>query len=329
MPGPRCGSQVASSGGQLTNRVWWACWMWRPTSTAVVTSRRPSRRRQVAACRSRRMAAGHTGTLGRGDGSKYRRPGRTSAFRHGSRGRFGGVPDLRSSHDMVSASLRRGFWRSPLRGPWFTVGARASSCSAGSRVLFVTGLLSYAAYNPDLSPVNDKTPDKGILGFYLFAWPTDPHWLYRLTQGVHVTLGITLIPVLLAKLWSVIPRLFTLPPARSARARAGADLAAAAGRRRAVRVRHRACSTSSWTTSSPGPSTPCTSTGRGCSSPRSSLTPCLKTPAVAAARLVGGPSIGPSDPRPRPIWSPHVPLRRPSPGVAPCGSSAAARCCCS
>jgi DMSO/TMAO reductase YedYZ molybdopterin-dependent catalytic subunit len=86
---------------------------------------------------------------------------------------------------------------------------------AGITVLFVTGLLSYAAYNPDLSPVNDKTPDKGILGFYLFAWPTDPHWLYRLNQGVHVTLGITLIPVLLAKLWSVVPRLFALPPARS------------------------------------------------------------------------------------------------------------------
>ncbi|KUO09577.1 hypothetical protein AQJ58_23760 [Streptomyces sp. DSM 15324] len=85
----------------------------------------------------------------------------------------------------------------------------------GVTVLFVTGLVSYAAYNPDLSPVNDKTPGKGILGFYLFDWPTGPPWLYRLTQGVHVTLGITLIPVLLAKLWSVVPRLFALPPARS------------------------------------------------------------------------------------------------------------------
>jgi DMSO/TMAO reductase YedYZ molybdopterin-dependent catalytic subunit len=85
----------------------------------------------------------------------------------------------------------------------------------GITVLFVTGLLSYAAYNPNLSPVNDQTPDKGVLGFYLFAWPTHPHWLYRLTQGVHVTLGITLIPVLLAKLWSVLPKLFALPPARS------------------------------------------------------------------------------------------------------------------
>ncbi|WNZ06522.1 molybdopterin-dependent oxidoreductase [Streptomyces sp. 11x1] len=106
------------------------------------------------------------------------------------------------------------FWRSPLRGPWFT-SVLGVVLLAGITVLFVTGLLSYAAYNPGLSPVNDKTPDKGVLGFYLFPWPTDPHWLYRLTQGVHVTLGIALVPILLAKLWSVLPRLFQLPPVRS------------------------------------------------------------------------------------------------------------------
>ncbi|GAA1900969.1 molybdopterin-dependent oxidoreductase [Streptomyces durmitorensis] len=107
-----------------------------------------------------------------------------------------------------------GFWRSPLRGPWLT-SVLGVVLLLGITVLFVTGLLSYAAYNPNLSPVNDKTPDKGLLGFYLFDWPTDPHWLYRLNQGLHVTVGITLIPVLLAKLWSVIPKLFALPPARS------------------------------------------------------------------------------------------------------------------
>ncbi|MGW3911631.1 molybdopterin-dependent oxidoreductase [Streptomyces sp. NPDC005070] len=106
------------------------------------------------------------------------------------------------------------FWRSPLRGPWFT-SVLGVVLLAGITVLFVTGLLSYAAYNPNLSAVNDKTPDKGILGFYLFSWPTGPVWLYRLTQGVHVTLGLALIPVLLAKLWSVLPKLFALPPARS------------------------------------------------------------------------------------------------------------------
>ncbi|MFF4724934.1 molybdopterin-dependent oxidoreductase [Streptomyces mirabilis] len=106
------------------------------------------------------------------------------------------------------------FWRSPLRGPWFT-SVLGVVLLGGITVLFVTGLVSYAAYNPNLSPVNDMTPDKGLLGFYLFSWPTNPSWLYRLNQGVHVTLGITLIPVLLAKLWSVVPKLFTLPPVRS------------------------------------------------------------------------------------------------------------------
>ncbi|WP_433400153.1 molybdopterin-dependent oxidoreductase [Streptomyces sp. CA-146814] len=106
------------------------------------------------------------------------------------------------------------FWRSPVRGARFTA-VLGLVLLVGLTVVAGTGLLSYAAYNPDLDPVNDKTPDKGWLGFYLFAWPTGPHWLYRLTQGLHVTVGIVLVPVLLAKLWSVIPRLFALPPVRS------------------------------------------------------------------------------------------------------------------
>ncbi|MGW2026022.1 molybdopterin-dependent oxidoreductase [Streptomyces decoyicus] len=109
---------------------------------------------------------------------------------------------------------RPGFWRSPLRGPWLT-SVFGLVLLVGITVLFVTGLLSYAAYNPDLAPGNDQTPGKGRLGFYLFSWPTSPYWLYRLTQGIHVTLGVVLIPVLLAKLWSVIPKLFSWPPLRS------------------------------------------------------------------------------------------------------------------
>jgi len=108
-----------------------------------------------------------------------------------------------------------GPWRSPLRGPWLT-SVFGAVLLVGIPVLFVTGLLSYAAYNPGLSHVNDRTPGKGLLGFYLFSWPTHPYWLYRVTQGVHVTLGIALVPVLLAKLWSVVPKLFALPPVRSA-----------------------------------------------------------------------------------------------------------------
>ena len=110
--------------------------------------------------------------------------------------------------------FRRSFWRSPIRGPWLT-SIFGLALLAGIPVLFVTGLLSYAAYNPDLSPINDETAGKGLLGFYLFSWPTHPIWLYRVTQGVHVTLGLVLVPILLFKLWSVLPKLFEWPPLRS------------------------------------------------------------------------------------------------------------------
>ena len=128
----------------------------------------------------------------------------------------------------------RSFWRSPIRGPWLT-SVLGLVLLAGVSVAFVTGLLSYAAYNPDLNRVNDETHGKGLLGFYLFSWPTHPVWLYRLNQGVHVTLGLVLIPILLAKLWSVLPRLFEWPPLRSPahaleRPRPAADAAVLAGR---------------------------------------------------------------------------------------------------
>jgi DMSO/TMAO reductase YedYZ molybdopterin-dependent catalytic subunit len=110
--------------------------------------------------------------------------------------------------------FRRSFWRSPIRGPWLT-SVLGLILLAGILVMFGTGLLSYAAYNPDLSRVNDPTPGKGWLGFYLFSWPTHPDWLYRVNQGVHVTLGLTLVPILLAKLWSVLPKLFEWPPVRN------------------------------------------------------------------------------------------------------------------
>ncbi|MER5619861.1 molybdopterin-dependent oxidoreductase [Streptosporangium sp. NPDC002544] len=109
--------------------------------------------------------------------------------------------------------FRPEFWRSPLRGPWLT-SVLGLVLLVGITIVAITGLISYAAYNPRL-PVNDTTPERGLLGFYLFDWPTHPSWLYRLTQGTHVILGLTLVPVLLAKLWSVIPKLFLWPPARS------------------------------------------------------------------------------------------------------------------
>jgi len=110
--------------------------------------------------------------------------------------------------------FHRSFWRSPVRGPWLT-SMFGTVLLVGIPVMFATGLLSYAAYNPDLSAINDETPGKGWLGFYLFSWPTHPAYLYRLNQGIHVTLGLTLVPILLFKLWSVLPKLFEWPPLRS------------------------------------------------------------------------------------------------------------------
>lgn len=45
-----------------------------------------------------------------------------------------------------------------------------------------------------------------------FEWPSRPAGLYRITQGLHVATGLASIPLLLAKLWAVYPRLWTWPP---------------------------------------------------------------------------------------------------------------------
>jgi DMSO/TMAO reductase YedYZ molybdopterin-dependent catalytic subunit len=110
--------------------------------------------------------------------------------------------------------FRESFWRSPVRGPWLT-SVFGLVLLVGIPIMFATGLFSYAAYNPDLAAVNDETPNKGLLGFYLFSWPTHPIWLYRLNQGTHVTLGLVLVPIVLFKLWSVLPKLFEWPPLHS------------------------------------------------------------------------------------------------------------------
>jgi DMSO/TMAO reductase YedYZ molybdopterin-dependent catalytic subunit len=49
-----------------------------------------------------------------------------------------------------------------------------------------------------------------------FPLPTRPVWIYRFTQGLHVASGLAAIPLLLAKLWTVYPRLFAWPPVTSA-----------------------------------------------------------------------------------------------------------------
>ena len=104
-------------------------------------------------------------------------------------------------------------WRSPLRGPWLT-SVFAAVLLVGLPILIVTGLLSYVAYQPQFDGQGIPSDVHG-LRLPLFAWPTHPVWLYRLNQGLHVGLGLALVPIVLAKLWSVIPKLFAWPPARS------------------------------------------------------------------------------------------------------------------
>jgi len=66
-------------------------------------------------------------------------------------------------------------------------------------ICFLTGLLSHLIQHPPS----------------WFVWPSRPAGLYRITQGVHVITGFTAVPLLLAKLWVVSPRLFTWPPVRN------------------------------------------------------------------------------------------------------------------
>ncbi len=66
-------------------------------------------------------------------------------------------------------------------------------------ISFATGLYSHFLQHPvDWLPL-----------------PTRPVGLYRVTQGLHVATGVASVPLLLAKLWSVYPRLFTWPPVQS------------------------------------------------------------------------------------------------------------------
>ncbi len=107
--------------------------------------------------------------------------------------------------------FRPAFWRSPLRGPWLT-SLLGLLLLIAIPLIALTGFLSNDAYNPSL-PGNSVGRTLGPLDFYLFNWPTHPSWLYAFTQGTHITIGLAATPILLFKLWSVIPKLFEWPPA--------------------------------------------------------------------------------------------------------------------
>lgn len=89
---------------------------------------------------------------------------------------------------------------SRLRSP--AVAARVGLwLGASFGLCFVTGLISHYAQLPS-HPV---------------PFPTSPSWGYRVTQGLHVTSGVAAVPLLLVKLWSVLPKLFESLPVRDDR----------------------------------------------------------------------------------------------------------------
>jgi len=106
------------------------------------------------------------------------------------------------------------FWRSPLRGPWLT-SVLGSLLGPAILIIALTGLISHDAYHPELRGNATIDPARDIAPLIQFpaSWPS---WIYALTQGIHITLGLVTIPLLLAKLWSVIPKLFQWPAVRSA-----------------------------------------------------------------------------------------------------------------
>ncbi len=70
---------------------------------------------------------------------------------------------------------------------------------SGFVICFLTGLISHLIQDPPS----------------WFVWPASPVWLYQVTQGTHVAVGMTLVPLLLVKLWTVYPKLFSWPAAAS------------------------------------------------------------------------------------------------------------------
>jgi DMSO/TMAO reductase YedYZ molybdopterin-dependent catalytic subunit len=77
-------------------------------------------------------------------------------------------------------------------------------------VLVLTGFISHWAYYPELTATSSANPGSGLP--VLFHIPASwPEWSYAVNQGTHVTLGLMTLPFILAKLWSVMPKLFQLP----------------------------------------------------------------------------------------------------------------------
>ncbi|MDT4995596.1 MAG: hypothetical protein QOH97_5488 [Actinoplanes sp.] len=94
--------------------------------------------------------------------------------------------------------LRRDAFDAKSRSPRLT-SLLGVALAVAFTICFSTGLISHFVQHPG--------------GW--FWWPSRPVGLYRFTQGLHVATGLATVPLLGVKLWSVYPRLFGWPPART------------------------------------------------------------------------------------------------------------------
>ena len=100
-------------------------------------------------------------------------------------------------------------WRSPIRGPWLT-SFLGTLLIPAITVIALTGFIDHWAYYPELGGNGTVGPAGDIpVLFHIPTWW--PSWSYAVTQGIHVTLGLMVLPLVLAKLWSVMPKLFQRP----------------------------------------------------------------------------------------------------------------------
>jgi len=101
------------------------------------------------------------------------------------------------------------FWRSPIRGPWLT-SVLGTLLVPAITVIALTGFIDHWAHygNDSVGPAGDIP----ALFHFTASWPS---WSYAATQGMHVTLGMMVFPLVLAKLWSVMPKLFQRPVIKS------------------------------------------------------------------------------------------------------------------
>jgi len=101
------------------------------------------------------------------------------------------TPRLPSPQVLRRGPLREGAFRGHLHDER-TASLIGTALGIAFATAFLTGLISHELQHPAS----------------WFPLPTRPVWFYRATQGLHVASGTAAVPLLVAMLWTVYPKLF-------------------------------------------------------------------------------------------------------------------------